>query len=136
MNSRITIITSTILPKNGKLNNCVNTLKAPKSVKIDLAAIISGAETTFKDGYHQLRYGDFNPTVTTQKYPRDSYYNKGAIFDGINIVKQTLGMATGETNKIVEEVNGVVSQKSTEDSTGNIEKFQTYAVIPSEANGD
>mgnify|MGYP003131625202 CR=1 FL=1 len=109
---------------------------APDAVKANMKSIINGATVAFNDGYHKMYYGEFDPKETTQKYPRDSYYNKGAVFDGINQIKKVLGMPIGEPNKIVENVDSVASQKSTEDSTGTKEKFQTYAVVPTGTNGD
>ena len=64
-----------------------------------MKSLINGATVTFSDGYHKMYYGEFNPKETTQKYPRDSYYNKGAVFDGINQIKKVMVINLSEVKQ-------------------------------------
>ena len=109
---------------------------APLAVKENLKSQLQSAEQVYKDGFHTNTIGDFDPEKTLQMYPPAELYKDGAVFGGINKIKNALGMSLGLESDIIDSVNAVKNKKIESSESGGVQKkYQTYFVANNRSYG-
>ncbi len=109
---------------------------APLAVKENLKSQLQSAEQVYKDGFHTNTIGDFDSEKTLQVYPPAELYKEGAVFGGINKIKNALGMSLGLESDIIDSVDAVKNKKVQSSESGGVQKkYQTYFVANNKSYG-